>query len=417
MAAITAAKFYLGKTAQASGNWYCNIRSAGLITTDVGTGTILGTSDAVNYTAIPDNATPGWTTFTFSTPVTISSSGWYGVQIYNDTSDYASANVYAYYASDFNDPDEERGWINDRLGGDAGWDSGGYDFAYDITITDAGDVGALTPTGTSQRSGGSGSDKGLGVRTYLTVDSPSKATNPTPADEATEVDWSTPTLDWDGTGDTYTVYIATATPFVASDKVAEDIAVTTYTLSTEQKNDFADSDSILYWRVDSTKDGSTLTGDTWSFDPRPGQATGPTPATAGTDIGLSDDLEWTAGTNATEVTVEMTHPDTLEITELVSGELVSSYSWSSDYLTWDKTFSWAVDSTNFYGTTSGAVWTFTTLDFDHLRTTYNTIDGGDGPYDGGVEGVDFWWTGLNNVCTVKRLVLLSKDRFYFEELS
>jgi len=90
---------------------------------------------------------------------------------------------------------------------------------------------------------------------------PSKATNPTPSDEDTRVDFSGLVLDWDdgGGADTFDVYIGPVGSLV---KVADAIAPSTYTVDT---GDVPWGETI-YWRVDSTNDNGTTTGDTWSFD-------------------------------------------------------------------------------------------------------------------------------------------------------
>jgi len=288
----------------------------------------------------------------------------------------------------------------------------GY-IAWGYTSDKVGKIGLYTDDG-----GTNWTDSSLdfNFRTYK-VDAHAKATNPTPTDADTEVDFATPTLDWDGTGDTYTVWIGTSGGgFIASDIVATDIVASTYTLTTAQKAKFTGLTDVLYWRVNSTADGSELTGDTWTFDPRPGKATGPTPANAGSDISLTNDLEWSLGTNADTITVKITDPWTLEVTELLTASTDTSYAWSTDYLSWDGTYSWQVNSTNDYGTTNGTVWTFDSIALDHLRITYTLIDGGSGPYDGGVEGTDFWYNGSNNVITLKRLIVVSKDRMLYESL-
>jgi len=232
-----------------------------------------------------------------------------------------------------------------------------------------------------------------------------KASNPTPADTATGVDFSTPTLDWDGNGDTYDVRGGAAGNFVL---LASGLADSTYTLTEQQKTFF--KNGVVTWRVDSTKDGDTLTGDDWTFDPRPGQATNPTPTNAGSDISLEQQFSWDA----------VDYTDTYDV--VISGSTVSSaqvgvtFDLDSDYYTWEEAVTWRVDSTNEYGTTTGTNWTFTATPLDYTRITWTSINGGSGPDDGGVEGVDFWYTGLNNVITVNRLVCMAKDTFYYESL-
>ena len=242
-----------------------------------------------------------------------------------------------------------------------------------------------------------------------------KATNPTPANAATEVDFATPTLDWDGTGDTYTVWIATAGGgFIASDIVATDIVATTYTLTTAQKAKFTGLSDVLYWRVNSTADGSELTGDTWTFDPRPGKASAPTPANAGSDIETTTAFDWTLGTNG------LTNELLIGGTSYLNSNAVT-YSMTSDLFDWDAAVTWSVNTTNYYGTTAGTEWAFDAMSMDHLRVTYTLITGGSGlgPYDTptpGVEGTDYWFTGENNVITLKRLIVVSKDRMLYESL-
>lgn len=252
---------------------------------------------------------------------------------------------------------------------------------------------------------------------------PSKASDPTPTDGAVagETDWSTPTLSWTGDGDTYDVYIDTDGTFIASDRVAEGIADTTYTLTDEQKAAFADlSDGVtnLYWRVDSTNDEGTTEGDTWTFDPRPGQPTLDVPAN-GSTVQLTQPLSWEFGTYADTVDVFIKPDDTLEITQLATGTTDTSYEWDDDFLTWGTGYTWQVVCKNYYGETDGPDWTFTAATLDHPRVTYHLLDGGSGagPYDtpAGEEGVDYVWTGENCMATTKRLVLAAASKFWYED--
>jgi len=237
-----------------------------------------------------------------------------------------------------------------------------------------------------------------------------KASNPTPANGATEVDFSGYTLSWDGNGDTYDVRGGAAGNFVL---LASGISDKTYTLDSSEVPLF--KEGVVTWRVDSTKDTETLTGDEWTFDPRPGKASSPTPSDEGTDISIEQDFSWTIGTNGT------TNDLVLAGSTILSGSTDTSYSLAADLFDWEDSVEWRVDSINEFGTTTGDTWGFTAKDLDHLRITYNLIDGGsgNGPYDdpAGVEGVDYFWTGLNNVITVKRLVMFGKDRCYFENFT
>jgi len=232
---------------------------------------------------------------------------------------------------------------------------------------------------------------------------PSKASNPSPADTATEVDFSTPTLSWDGDGDTYDVWGGAAGNWV---KLAEGISNTYYTLSESEKTLF--KNGVVTWRVDSTNEYGTTTGDDWTFDPRPGKPTNPTPSDTDVDISLSQVFSWDVATNA----------DTYNV--IIAGSTVStgqadpSYTMDTDLLSYDEEYTWRVDAVNFYGTTTGTSWTFQAMNIDPIISTWESIDGGPGPLDGGEAGVDFRWTGLNNIITVKRVVAAAKDSFYFE---
>ena len=90
---------------------------------------------------------------------------------------------------------------------------------------------------------------------------PSKATNPTPADDATRVDFSGLTLSWDdgGGADTFDVYMG---------PVGNLSLISSAQAGTSKVVDTADVPwgETIYWRIDSTNADGTTTGDTWSFD-------------------------------------------------------------------------------------------------------------------------------------------------------
>lgn len=257
----------------------------------------------------------------------------------------------------------------------------------------------------------------------------SKPTNPTPADDATEVDWSTPTLSWSGNGDTYTVRVSKFSSFVASDIVAEDIATTEYTLTQAQKDNLTGLTDKLYWRVDSKQDGETITGDTWSFDPRPGKATTPVPFDGTTDVGLKPLLYWALPEAVDTVSAYIQREGTLEVVALLEDEEgATSYADWSDYLDHGKTYSWRVDTANEYGETEGDTWIFKTLFFDPIRASwenypgktlgptgyYNESGEAVGP---GVLGVDYYWTGMNAKRTTGRLVAAAASALWYEDVT
>ena len=88
---------------------------------------------------------------------------------------------------------------------------------------------------------------------------PLKATTPTPADAATDVDVANPTLSWttDGPTDTYDVYIGSSPTTLSM--ISSSQTGTTCNAGTLANG------TVYYWRVDSTYGGKTTTGDVWSF--------------------------------------------------------------------------------------------------------------------------------------------------------
>ena len=69
-------------------------------------------------------------------------------------------------------------------------------------------------------------------------------------------------------------------------------------------------------------------------------------------------------------------------------------------------YSWRVDSTNEFGTTTGDTWSFTSIVFAPPLPSGVTLDG-----DGNPTGTP---TGVNNMITLKRLVTASNNKIYYE---
>ena len=154
----------------------------------------------------------------------------------------------------------------------------------------------------------------------------------------------------------------------------------------------------------------------------PGQPTivSPTP-TGVTDITLDETpLEWAAGDPAGD-TYEIYFRESGDAWELV-GVAQAGVTWAIVFgtLAYGTTYQWRIDATNVYDTTEGATWSFDTIAYDQLRVSYVLISGGSGagPYDdpAGVEGTDWSWTGLNNMLTVRRLVVVAYNKVYYENL-
>jgi hypothetical protein len=116
-----------------------------------------------------------------------------------------------------------------------------------------------------------------------------------------------------------------------------------------------------YWRIDEKNAYGTTTGTVWSFTtvipPPPGVATNPTPTNGATDVNLTQDLSWTADSNATshDIYFGTTNPPPFQ-----------GYQFNTTYDTGTMdsltTYYWRIDERNTNGATTGTIWTFTTKD-------------------------------------------------------
>ena len=75
-------------------------------------------------------------------------------------------------------------------------------------------------------------------------------------------------------------------------------------------------------------------------------------------------------------------------------------------LEYNVEYSWRVDSTNEVGTTTGDVWAFTAIVYDPPLPLGITLDG-----DGNPTGTP---TGLNNMVTLKRVVVAANNSIFYE---
>lgn len=254
------------------------------------------------------------------------------------------------------------------------------------------------------------------------VPPPTKPTNPTPSNGATEVDFSGFQLSWDdgGGADTFNIYIGESgnlTPILPAQ------AGTTYTTSlAELESIFSQSpiDQVIYWRVDATNDEGTTTGDEWNFDARPGKASNPSPTNAATNENLAQTLTWdaVAYTDTYSLYINTGSGLSLEDDTLTSGTYTPS---NFEYIT---SITWRVDTVNQFGTTIGDEWTFTTLRFYPPAVTYfyngeyyKLFPGGSHPYDGGVEDTDYVVVTYlpNFIRTNSIVVACAANTFWYED--
>ena len=161
---------------------------------------------------------------------------------------------------------------------------------------------------------------------------------------------------------------------------------------------------------------------TYGETPVPGKPTNPSPTDTVTDITLDETpLSWDASADAGADTYEIYFRESGDDWVLV-GVAQAGVSWDIAFgiLDYETTYEWRIDATNIYGTTTGDTWSFGSISYDQLQVSYVLISGGsgDGPYDDppGVEGTDWAWTGLNNMITVRRLVVAAYNKIYYENI-
>jgi hypothetical protein len=182
---------------------------------------------------------------------------------------------------------------------------------------------------------------------------PAQATNPSPANAAADVDINAD-LSWSaGSGaTTHDVYFGTSSPGAFQGNQA----ATTFDPGAMAY------DTTYYWRIDEINVGGTTTGTVWNFTtesaplPPPGQASNPNPADSATDIGVGADLSWTAGSNATsrDVYFGTSSPGTLQGNQ-------TAVTFDPGTMDNDTIYYWRIDEINASSTTTGVVWSFTTV--------------------------------------------------------
>ncbi|MHC4739603.1 MAG: PA14 domain-containing protein, partial [Planctomycetota bacterium] len=182
------------------------------------------------------------------------------------------------------------------------------------------------------------------------VAAPGQASSPSPADSAADIAVDTD-LSWTaGSGAaSHDVYFGTSSPGTFQGNQA----ATTFDTGTMS------NDTTYYWRIDEINAGGTTTGTVWSFTTivaAPGQASSPSPADSATDIAVDTDLSWTTGSGATshDVYFGTSSPGTFQGNQAAT-------TFDTGTMSNDTTYYWRIDEVNASGTTTGSVWSFTTI--------------------------------------------------------
>ncbi|MHC4739984.1 MAG: carbohydrate binding domain-containing protein [Planctomycetota bacterium] len=116
--------------------------------------------------------------------------------------------------------------------------------------------------------------------------------------------------------------------------------------------------AILRIRLVMPNGTGTIYYDDLSIAPQeaPGQASNPSPADSATDVSVDADLSWTAGTGSTssDVYFGTTSPGTFQ-----GNQTATTY--DPGTMTNNNTYYWRIDEINATGTTTGVVWSFSTV--------------------------------------------------------
>ena len=241
----------------------------------------------------------------------------------------------------------------------------------------------------------------------------SKPTTPAPADASGPgIDFSNWTIGWaDGGGaESFDVFMGTSPSTL--NRVVVGTALTSHTFDVGQRPPV--TGGVIYWRVDAIAGEDSVTGDVWSFDPRPGKATVPSPADDAEDQSLNvAALSWEAADYADTYTVYFTG----YLAPVAVSQAGTTVPTPGIPLEWNEAYTWRVDSENEFGTTTGDTWSFGTLTWAPPMTTWSNLPGKTlGPLDGGVAGTDFYYTGMNFAAVVGRLVAAAADAIWYEAI-
>ncbi len=119
--------------------------------------------------------------------------------------------------------------------------------------------------------------------------------------------------------------------------------------------------TTYYWRVDGVEaDGTTVTGEVWSFLVPAKTAYNPSPADGGKYVDPDVVLSWTEGYSAKLHTVYFGE-NFDDVNNATEGFPQAALTYTPDTLEMDKTYYWRVDEFDIVETHKGNVWKFTTL--------------------------------------------------------
>jgi hypothetical protein len=186
------------------------------------------------------------------------------------------------------------------------------------------------------------------------------AKNPSPADNAVNVDTNT-TLGWTSgiSAASHDVYFGVDYNSVLDANHSSSEYKGNQSLGSNSYNTgILNNGTTYYWAIDEINEPNIWPGKVWKFTTiplPPGQAANPNPANAATNVSLTNDLSWTAGTGAVshDVYFGTVNPPPFKVNQ-------TGVTYDTGTMTASTTYYWRIDEKNAGGTTTGAVWSFTT---------------------------------------------------------
>jgi hypothetical protein len=219
------------------------------------------------------------------------------------------------------------------------------------------------------------------VWNFTTGEAVGKATSPSPANSATGVSVNAD-LSWTaGNGAaSHNVFFGTSSSAVtnattSSSEFKGNQGGTTYDPGTMSYV------STYYWRIDEVNSPYTATGDVWSFTTGSviGKATNPSPSNGASNVSITVDLSWTAGSGAASHNVFLGTSSSAVTNATTSSSEFKGNQGGTTYdpgtLTNNVHYYWRIDEYNNPYTATGDVWDFTTVD-----ANLTLIDMKKGPY-------------------------------------
>jgi hypothetical protein len=228
-----------------------------------------------------------------------------------------------------------------------------------FTLTETADVRAI-----ATKSGLTNSQIAIAS---ITINSPSKAANPSPSDGATNVSQTAP-LSWTagGSASSFDVYFGTSNP---PPFVQNQIGMTYNpgALSTSHR---------YYWQINVKNNTETIQGDVWQFVTilsgiYPSAPTNPSPAHGAGNVPNNTILSWSSGGNTISYDIYFgtTYPPPFIVNQ-------TNTTYNPGLLNYNTTYYWRVNAKNATGTSNGGSWEFFTgapLPGDAVANSYPPV--------------------------------------------